>query len=189
MDLSDRIISAFPSELKRSSAALADLLRAEGAALSPHSFRVLVHGETLEIPERLYVARAAFENRDGLGSCLLTRHHNGFVRQRALEETLSLKQPWTAPFIVRLVGEYVIEIIEQIDAAFDQISDAQLGDFVAANPAFIRLTRARVTSYWNSYFRKTPPSEYVGFRVMDRIEATGHQTRNPVPSDPRRGVE
>jgi hypothetical protein len=173
MDVVDRIIGAFPTFLTTESAALADLLTSEGAAFSPHSFSVLVGGETITIPERLYVERQVPAGLDDLGRCLLTRHHSGFVRQRALERVLSLNEPWTAPFIVRLVGEYVIEIIEQIDEAFALISDENMGTFVVSNPDFMRLTRARVTSYWNCYFRSTPRRDHVGFRLIDRIEATG----------------
>lgn len=46
-----------------------------------------------------------------------------------------------------------------------------MGAFVRANPDFIRLTRARVISYWNCYFRHIPRQDYVGLRLMDRIEA------------------
>jgi len=173
MDVVERIIGAFPSYMTAESAALADLLTSEGAAFSTHSFSVLVGGETVTIPERLYVEREALEGFDDLGRCLLTRHHNGFVRQRALQQVLSLDEPWTAPFIVRLVGEYVIEIIEQIDEAFALTFDKHMVTFVAANPDFIRLTRARVTSYWNCYFRNTPHRDHVGFRAIDRIEASG----------------
>ena len=48
-----------------------------------------------------------------------------------------------------------------------------MGAFVASNPDFVRLTRARVASYWDCYFRRTPRRDHVGFRLIDRIEATG----------------
>jgi hypothetical protein len=117
--------------------------------------------------------------------CLYTRHHDGFVRQRAVEGLLQAKQPWVVPFVVRLVGEYVLEIVETIAAGLD-LSDAgtrQLyGEFVATNPAFMMLTRQRATSYWSVYYRDRFPvlrptgsdlwETYPAFTLLDRLDAT-----------------
>ncbi len=172
MDFSERITRAFPSTMAGEVEGLANSLAAEGATLSTYSFSVTVGNECIAIPERLYAdSRRALIGDGDAAACLLTRHHNGFVRQRALEQVLLLDEPWAVPFIVRLVGEYVVEIVEQIDEAFSQHLPDNLAAFVRANPDFIHLTRARVTSYWDCYFRTTPRREHVGFRLMDRIEA------------------
>ena len=168
MAVADRIIRAFPPNLAGEVETVAATLASRGATLSPDSFTVTVEAQAVAIPERLYVD----ERRGGdATACLFTRHHDGFVRQRALAQVLLLDEPWATPFVVRLVGEYVIEIVEQIDEAFSEQLPRNLAAFVSANPDFIRLTRARVTSYWNCYFRATPRREHIGFRVMDRIEA------------------
>src|SRR5258708_29026596 len=41
---------------------------------------------------------------------LLTRSTDGYLRQRALRTIIDLEEPWVAPFVVLLVGEYVVEI-------------------------------------------------------------------------------
>ena len=106
MNVADRIIGAFPSVITGDSEALAAQLTSEGATLSPCSFEVIVLEELVAIPERRYVEQRLMpEACSDLASCLLTRHHNGYVRQRALEQVLHLDGPWAAPFIVRLVGE------------------------------------------------------------------------------------
>jgi hypothetical protein len=43
------------------------------------------------------------------------RHHDGFGRQRQLKTLLDADEPWTAPFIVQLLGEYVIQICRDIE--------------------------------------------------------------------------
>ena len=43
-------------------------------------------------------------------AAIYSRHHDGLVRQRALATLLDFDEPWTAPFIVQLLGEYVIQV-------------------------------------------------------------------------------
>ena len=59
---------------------------------------------------------------------------------------ITLNQPWSMPFLVQLVGEYVIEILDQIETAFDRIDPMVVAPFVRENPSFMHLTRARVVS-------------------------------------------
>lgn len=168
----ERMVRAFPGAMRREAEAAATALANSGATLSPDGFTVIVGVEPVTIPERLYVdVRTAPAGDGDLIACLLTRHHDGFVRQAALEHVLRLDTAWATPFIVRLVGEYVIEIIEQIDVRCADLPLDHLPDFVKANPDFMRLTRARVASYWNWFYRHIPRREYVGFRLMERIEA------------------
>jgi hypothetical protein len=168
----ERMVRAFPRAMAREAEAAAKVLVTLGATLSPDGFTVVVGTDLVTIPDRLYVEeQTAPAAEDGLIACLFTRHHDGFVRQRALERVLRLETPWAVPFIVRLVGEYVIEIIGQIDDRFTDLPVEHLTAFVKANPDFMRLTHARVTSYWNWYYRDVPCREYVGFRLMERIEA------------------
>jgi len=173
MDVAERIARAFPRAMTREAEAAAATVASMGATLSPDGFRVVAGAELVTIPERLYVEeRNLLASGNGLVACLLTRHHDGFVRQRALERVLRLDTLWAVPFVVRLVGEYVVEIVEQIDDGFAELPLDHVSAFVVANPDFMRLTRARVTSYWSCYYRNTPHREYVGFRLMDRIEAS-----------------
>ena len=173
MSVDERLVRAFPKALTGEAGGAATFMCAMGVTLSPGSFEVAVDGERVVIPERLYLEKTfSSSSVGGLSECLLTRHHDGFVRQRALDKVVRLDEPWAVPFIIRLVGEYVVEIIEQIDQAFDGMSHHDIGRFVSSNSNFVQLTRARVTSYWDCYFRRTPRAQHVGFRLMDRIEAT-----------------
>jgi hypothetical protein len=174
MNVSDRISGAFPQSLKGQSEALGALFASKGGRLSPDSFSVIVKGDVITIPERVYVDENVMAGAlNGLGDALLTRHHNGFVRQRALGTVLGRRGSLAVPFMVRLIGEYVLEILDQIDEQLDLVSRDDLVDFVTCNPDFMRLTHARVTSYWACYFGATPRQEHVGFRLIERIEALG----------------
>lgn len=64
------------------------------------------------------------------------------VRQRHLEKVLGSTDPWVVPFVVQLVGEYVLEILVVI---CDELRDLATpgtfghlayGQFIVDNPAF-----------------------------------------------------
>lgn len=96
--------------------------------------------------------------------CMLTRSADGFARQAALREVLHINEPWSIPFVIALIGEYVVEIIDDVYAA--------LPDLEKANPAFYKLTCDRVVSYWDLYYRRQfPRSDYVGFKLLRQLDA------------------
>ncbi len=122
-------------------------------------------GETLAIPDRIYngfpsreVERLSPGSRAAAG-CIYTRHHDGHIRQRALELVLSHDAAWSAPFVVALLGEYVVDICVNIERFLRDRLDGYpetargLGQFADSNPAFMELTRARAVSYWAEYYR------------------------------------
>jgi hypothetical protein len=148
-------------------------------------FAVQVESETILIPARLHFAfqgLALTESDEAwrFARALQTRSNNGFERQRAARDLLTDLQPWAAPFIVALIGEYVVEILEDISAAMTPEVERTLGAFITHNAAFWNTTKCRVTSYWNVYYRSNRSSEcrrawrrdaYVGFDLVNRLEA------------------
>ena len=110
-------------------------------------------------------------------ACLYTRHHNGYVRQRHLRSIVGISHPWVVPFVVQLIGEYVLEIVADIREGLSDLDvpgssqRAQYAVFVAANPGFLDLTSSRVVSYWNCYYRFEYPqlSEYPGFQLISSL--------------------
>lgn len=52
---------------------------------------------------------------------LYTRHHDGFVRQRHVQQAIGSPHAWLVPIVVKLVGEYVIEIILAIRDALSDL--------------------------------------------------------------------
>jgi hypothetical protein len=84
------------------------------------TFSVRVGSEDVSIPYRIYHDPALIDTarltsrQEELLDCLLTRHHSGFVRQEHLGRIVCCNHDWTPPFVVQLVGEYVIEILSLI---------------------------------------------------------------------------
>ena len=133
--------------------------------------------EELVIPYRFYhqdhegTFAHLTETQSIFYSCLLTPHHDGHVRQRYLERIVSVHEPWLVPFVVQLTGEYVIEILETVEAHLPALNPALYSRFIRDNQAYCQTTQARMISYWDCYYRRlyTPPSDYVGFRVLAKI--------------------
>jgi hypothetical protein len=166
----DELASAFPAVLRQ------DALKAFGAlptvrALG-NSFSVRVGDESVTIPYRVHfdlpLIRLLFltSAQRELVDCLLTRHSDGFVRQRHLGRILGLSSKWIPPFVVQLAGEYVVEILRTIDQGLPLLDSSVYREFVRRNPVFLDLTEQRITSYWDCYYRDEGREEYVGFKIL-----------------------
>lgn len=158
--------------------------------LSPplQNFTVLVGHEKLTAPHRVYYSpanlRSVIATSSGdaqvLALCMGTRHWDGFIREECLRQLVDTGSPWAAPFIVRLVGEYVVEIVQVIVVALQRGYVAGLAQFALDNPSFMATTRRQVVSYWDSYYRRQFPSllDYPAHIALESI----HQLALAVPS-------
>ncbi len=140
-------------------------------------FMVLVSGEPVFIPDRVHFKAAAsggpvlWRTQGQMAQCLLTRSTDGFQRQKALRQMLSVNQPWSVPFVIALAGDYVVEIIDDILQAVPSLDRDVVRAFLVANPAFYCLVRARVASYWDCYYRRFPRDAYPGFKLLHELDA------------------
>lgn len=94
------------------------------------------------------------------------------IYRRRLQQIIAIDQPWAVPFVVQLLGEYVIEIVELIEAAFPAVNAGRFSEFVLENPKFIATTRRRATSYWDCYYRSRFPElrTYPATTALNAIE-------------------
>jgi hypothetical protein len=140
---------------------------------SAEGFSVKVASELVTIPYRIYYPSTLIQTdhlsdlEKEIVDCLLTRHHDGFVRQQRLERIISSGNPWVPPFVVQLLGEYSIEIIGVIHEHLNSLDRPLYREFLQANPEFFTQTTQRVKSYWDRYYRVHPRDEYVGFKVLE----------------------
>ncbi len=184
-DRSNPLITAFPAELASDAEAVLAVM--PDSRLQPNgSFSVTVEGQPVLIPERLYNDEPPTDRVASLSSrqqqllhCLYSRHCDGMVRQRHLEKVVGSTDPWVVPFVVQLVGEYVLEILVVI---CDELRDLATpgtcghlayGQFIVDNPAFFARTQRRVVSYWNCYYRGTYASfrGYPGCTILDLLRS------------------
>ncbi len=141
------------------------------------TFDVIVQGENLSIPSRLYGDVPPPPNCSDaqklVWSCLYSRMSDGFVREKFLKEVLHINSPYVVPFVIQLCGEYVIEIISIIHSNLSKLNREMYIEFFNDNPEFIHLTRQRATSYWNCYFQYEKPlnESRLAFEVLSYFEA------------------
>lgn len=156
----------FPTALQDVANALyADLSAREQHPALP-GFRVQVDGECLSAPQRVYfdpgILRAAIARSTGdrqtLALCLGSRHCDGHVREACLRSLIHSDTMWVVPFVVQLLGEYVIEIIRCIEENIAVMDRLLYGRFMAQNPAFVATTKRRIASYWDCYHRHRYPN-------------------------------
>jgi hypothetical protein len=195
--------AAFPRFLRSDVRAAVAVLPGRGVNLDGSTFTVgtidshrhpgglVIGGENLEVPYRFYgeaLRPADVEpylsspyltpRQRTVPGCMFTRHHNGYVRQRWIREVVSVAEPWVVPFVVALLGEYLVEILVDLHRglhALDHPESATAEVYRAVlteNPAFLELTRQRVESYWHCYYEGMylKPADYPGHQVLTRFQ-------------------
>ena len=145
--LNSNLFKAFPAALRGDALKLISAL--PESPLNAGSFSVKIGDELVWIPYRIYHDPASIDStclsqtQCELLACLLTRHHNGFIRHANLTRILDCDGEWVAPFVVQLVGEYVIEIVCSIRNRVDCLNPDIYRAFLLANPAFCFCWRTR----------------------------------------------
>jgi hypothetical protein len=177
----ERLARAFPVTMREEALKAASEISGHLQMLGEGDFTIFLQGEAVVIPDRLYFAARPWKltlqgEAAAMVRCLHTRSDNGYERQEAVRHLLEDPQPWCSPFIIALIGSYVIEILDDIHAALTPSTVNVLASFLVGNPDFWELTRQRVTSYWNANYRHTPRRDYVGFKIVEVLD-TAVRTR------------
>lgn len=146
-------------------------------SVSPDSIGpVRLNGEELSIPYRVYLLESEPNCSSGLTdiqqlilNAILSRSHNGFVREKCVRKLLQADEPWIPPFVLQLVGEYVLPIIRLVEDHSAVLKRSEYRYFVSENPAFFELLKQRITSYWNCYYRAMFPRlrDYPAFQIAE----------------------
>ncbi|MEH3067145.1 MAG: hypothetical protein PGN15_03495 [Aeromicrobium erythreum] len=112
----------------------------------------------------------------GVAACIHSRHHDGRERQAWLPTLLAFDDPCASPFIVQLLGEYVVEIVTEIESTLRSMSPEAstmkwLAAFVNENAPFVALTRDRARSYWWEYYAHSHVTfaDYPAARTLDLL--------------------
>jgi hypothetical protein len=164
------LLRAFPSSVRDDALAAVSILPE-----NPHGvghFVVQVNGEMIEIPNRVYHNPALIDvsKLDSLQrhlvECILMRHRDGYVRQKYLDKIIGSNHPWVPAYVIQLLGEYVVEIQQLIEARLKDLEPSVYRTFSLANPEFLALTEQRVISYWDCFYRTRKRDDYVGFHVL-----------------------
>lgn len=141
---------------------------------------VYLNGNILEIPYRIYNNLPDFSQMNHLSDqefaiicCLYSRHWDGYVRQEMIKKLIEMKfQDFMTPYVFLLIGEYVVEIINDIGPFVEKNRDSFIG-FINGNHDFKVLTYQRMVSYWNEYYRHSQYKylyDYPGKKVFNIVD-------------------
>jgi hypothetical protein len=186
------LLKAFPQSLQDDVKAVLDILPfsttdiklADGQThavtelIDSTTLSILLKGEPLTIPYRIYLNEPAKENEAKLSPtqftilhCIYLKHCDGHVRQRRLEQLIDVADYWVTPFTLQLLGEYVYELLPLLNKHVNEKTLASYRDLVNENPDYWQKTKSRMISYWNAYYRGTFPklNGYLGQIIADKI--------------------
>jgi hypothetical protein len=173
-------IHAFPAELaERVKSSVSTL--AYGQMHTPSDTVISVHmdGKLLSIPYRVYYDKrqlANCMNRPGeaalIALCLGTRHYDGHLREQCVRRLLEVDERWAAPYVVQLLGEYVIEIVRPIHERFAEEIEPKYVAFFRENAKYCDYLECRAISYWNEYYRSRFPShkDYLAVKALETLK-------------------
>ncbi|MGW0823748.1 hypothetical protein [Streptomyces sp. NPDC002845] len=96
---------------------------------------------------------------------------------------MASSEPWVVPFVVRLAGEYVLEILEAIGLGVPGLAAPGLADrrlyreFIERNPDFFARTERPMVSYWSCHYRRKYEvfGTHPGFVLMEAFRAAASE--------------
>lgn len=187
-DYLKKIIDSFPENLKSDVTKVFSIIPLESKykfdLISSDFYNVKVSEEILKVPVRIYFDEPKPQNENQLTeiqkdilNCFFTRHHNGFIREKRLNELSEKPEKWKTPFLVQLLGEYVYELFPIIDKKVNNNTLDFYKEFKNENPKYWQQTESRIASYWNKYYRYKFPKlkDYLGIEIINRIKKTNAQ--------------
>ena len=170
----------FPHELEPLSLSLLNALAVGEQWPASQGFVVSIQSQVLSAPSRVYYSPSVLSSiisgsvgeTQALALCLGSRHWDGYIREACIRELIKFDYPWVVPFVIQLLGEYVIQIVSFVFEALPSLNSAAFGAFVHENPKFLATTKRRAISYWNCYFRHQYKhlSEYPGIMAINLVE-------------------
>lgn len=173
------ILEAFPKLLENDIKVIFEIIEFNTRSFSNDTFEIKINEETIHIPSRIYCEEPdeikelkMTQSQRQILNCFFTRHHSGYVRQKRLRQIFNQGniEKWMIPYILQLAGEYVEEILRDINMNIDLIDSDDFKDFISSNKDFIKITEDRIVSYWNEYYKKSiDKDEYAGFKIKEKV--------------------
>jgi hypothetical protein len=135
--------------------------------------------EKIVLTDRIYFAEPNIELENNLTdqqrnilNCIYTRHINGYIRERRLKNLINIDLEWVLPFKLLLLGEFVIEILYELDNHITDNNIQLYKRLTLDNNKLWKQTKSRMVSWWDADYRhpncKTL-KDYIGYKIVKRI--------------------
>ncbi len=176
--MKDMLYTFFSKELHSDVKEVINILPIKEDCISENYTIYLLNNENLKMYSRIYFDEPSQELIDKLTSkqkiilnCIYTRHHNGYLRQQKVEKLIDSNEYFVTPFLIQLIGEPIFEILVPINDSVDKNTKNYV-KFMEENQPYWNLTKSRIISYWNEYYRKEHKNlkNYIGYMIVEKIE-------------------
>lgn len=144
--------------------------------VTEHGEDYTLEGELIRVPNRVYLIEPDClpsllnTEEQAVIDCIYSRSWNGFVREKSVRSLLDLAclPVWAIPYLVKVCDEYVVEILQAVYEGLKGREDGRILQFCAENPVQLQRSYARMTSYWNEFYRSACPNfrDYIGRRLF-----------------------
>jgi hypothetical protein len=151
--------------------------------IHPDKQIIKLNGEILEIPSRVYFNEPELdkeskltESQKSILNCIYLRHHNGLVRQKRLDQLMGKDEYFIIPYKFHLLGEYVIEILEDMQQHLTPDSIDSFVKFANDNEKYFVVIESKMVSFWNAHYRWKSQKlrNYIGRQNIDYIKKRTH---------------
>lgn len=172
-DKTDSIFNCFPRSMHENVRAYLNEASAKPEIRHSHD-EYYIGSQRVLLPGRVY-SEATDDSGLGIESkiihyCLLSRHHDGHVREFAVVWLVNNEPPsWAYAFILAALGDYVSSIVRVVCTIKDKELLAGLKMFAYSQTNFSAVIRARIVSYWNEYYRTKDIRSYEPYTFMESL--------------------
>ena len=173
------LVKSFPIELKEDVEIVVNFLNTKKLTVHPYFEKeIFVNNESIYIPGRIYTDEnlkideiTLSEKQKTILNCLYLTHNDGYLRQQKLELLKDNFEDFVIPYKMKILGEYVIEIIADLEKNITEKSIGNYLKFIRGNPKYWNLTKSRIISYWGEYYkREYKLKNYIGYKLIKKIE-------------------
>jgi len=105
-------------------------------------------------------------------NCFYLRHLDGFVRQKRLGLLLDKDGYFVIAYKFGLLGEYVVEILEDLQKHITPDTIDSFVKFANDNEKYFNRIKSKMVSFWNAHYRWKfqKLKYYVGRQNIDKIK-------------------
>ena len=141
-------------------------------------YRIYFHEPSEELEDKLT------ETQKQILNCIYTRHHNGYIREKRLKKLFGFDHDWILPYKLQLLGEYVIEILFEIDKHLTIGNIQRYKQLTLNNRKYWEQTKSKMASYWNQYYRYPNYknfNDYIGKQIAKKINKANTPAARSLP--------
>lgn len=129
-------------------------------AIHPENIEISLLNESITLTGRIFFSEPTPELENNLSgtqkqilNCIYTRHFDGHIREKRLKYLLNIDYEWVLPFKLQLLGEFVIEILFELDKHITDNNSRGYKQLTLDNKKYWQQTKSRIVSWWDTDYK------------------------------------